>query len=235
MFDFNSLSRQGGASPAPVLYTYYTSDDMDVVAASGYFNEAYTWLKVDDLIRVVNTKNVYDLLVTSVGKKSVVIARLSKVGWASYYDTATQATPISMLADTWYDVPNNGLGTSSSSAYLPYGYTDVWNASAGQFESSDLKLGDSVDLQLDLTWTSQTGNSAVEIELVLTEDGVDYSIPYLPETAFKSTGEHRIIQQKGVFFENELSLSATAKFRIRADAASSFKVNSFYVRLYLNG
>lgn len=235
MFNLESMSRQGGASPGPVLYTYYTTDDMEVVANSGYFNIAYTWLKKDDLIRVVNTYNVYDVLVTAVGKKSVTVARISKVGWASYYDTATQLTPIAMSPDVWYPLPNDGLGAQGSSAYLPYNYSDLWSVANQRFESDDLKLGDSVDLQIDLTWTSLTGNTEVEIDLVLTLDGTEVRRVFMPRTDFKGTGAHQIVLQQGVFFENELSLNAEGKFEIRADKASNVSVNSFYARLYLNG
>lgn len=235
MFNLESMSRQGGASPGPVLYTYHTIDDMDVVASSGYFNIAYTWLKKDDLIRVVNTVNVYDLLVTAVSKKSVTIARISKMGWASYYDTATPLTPIAMSPGVWYPLPNDGLGPASNSSYLPYGYTDLWSIANQRFESDNLKLGDSVDLQIDLTWINSTGNTEVEIDLVLTLDSTEVRRVFMPRTDFKRTGTHQLVVQQGIFFENELSLNAKAKFEIRAEKASTVSVNSFYARLYLNG
>ncbi|MCP3675276.1 MAG: hypothetical protein GY829_12495, partial [Gammaproteobacteria bacterium] len=60
-FDFNFLSNTGGTSPAPILYTYSTTDSKATVSASGYFNSGFTKLKINDLITVVNDTEVFTL------------------------------------------------------------------------------------------------------------------------------------------------------------------------------
>jgi len=40
-------------------------------------------------------------------------------GFIDYNDTSTSATPITLVADTWTTIPNDGLGAFSNDSYKP--------------------------------------------------------------------------------------------------------------------
>jgi len=72
-FDFNFLSNTGGTSPAPIIYTYLTSDNRNQVLAANYFNDASPKLREDDLIAVVTPNTELKVRVLSVVGRVVTV------------------------------------------------------------------------------------------------------------------------------------------------------------------
>lgn len=72
-FDFNFLSRHGGTTPAPAIYTYLTSDTRFQVLAVGYFNQGFTNLKKDDFIDVVTPNTEFKVIVTAIVGQVVTV------------------------------------------------------------------------------------------------------------------------------------------------------------------
>lgn len=88
-------------------------------------------------------------------------------GVADYNDTATATTPISLTTDTWTTITNNGAGEFTNLSYLPVGVTQLLNTSTGQFDFSELALGDYVIIRNDYTVTPNTNNSLLELRYQL--------------------------------------------------------------------
>lgn len=64
------------------------------------------------------------------------------IGWQDFNDLATQTTPVTLtLADTWYTVPNDGLGDFTRTDYKVLGKPDIWNPDTDSFNFTELFVG----------------------------------------------------------------------------------------------
>jgi hypothetical protein len=58
-----------------------------------------------------------------------------------------------LSANTWTDIPNDGLGAFTNLTYLPDGITNLLDVSTGYLDLSELELGDSVLIRNDFVVT----------------------------------------------------------------------------------
>ncbi len=97
-------------------------------------------------------------------------------GIADYNDTETSVNPITLIADTWTTLTNDGLGSFTNLAYLPSGVTNLMNTSTGSFDFSELNLGDNCFIRNDFSVTPNTNNSLLELRYQLGGTGNIYTL-----------------------------------------------------------
>lgn len=88
-------------------------------------------------------------------------------GIADYNDASTSATPIVMSAGTWTTVTNDGQGAATNTQYLPKGVDFLMDLSTGQFDFSQLDVGDNCFIRNDFSVTPQTNNALLELRYQL--------------------------------------------------------------------
>ena len=88
-------------------------------------------------------------------------------GFADYNDEATAITPIVLPANTWITLTNDGTGAFTNLGYLPTGVTQLMDTSTGQFDFSELKLGDNCFVRNDFSVTPQTNNALLKLRYQL--------------------------------------------------------------------
>lgn len=121
-----------------------------------FFNEGVIWLGDGD------------------GGSPVNIAAGDISGWIDYNDTTGD---VAMTADTWTDVPNNGLGAFSNNTYPPTGVSELLDVATGKIDPTELDLGDTMLVRLDLTVTPTVNNSRLEMQFTLGTGGNAYTLP----------------------------------------------------------
>lgn len=94
-------------------------------------------------------------------------------GFADYNNTDN---PTSITEDTWTTIPNDGLGAFSNSTYIPAGVTRFIDTSTGQFDFSDLSLGDSVLIRNDFSINPDTNNALLEMRYQLGDGAGAYTL-----------------------------------------------------------
>ena len=97
-------------------------------------------------------------------------------GIADYNDYETSINPITLIADTWTTLTNNGLGSSTNLSYLPSGVTNLMDTSTGYFDFSELNLGDNCFIRNDFSVTPDTNNSLLELRYQLGGTGNIYTL-----------------------------------------------------------
>ena len=97
-------------------------------------------------------------------------------GMADYNDTATASTPITLVADTWTTITNDGLGSFTNLIHFPVDVTSLMNTPAGSFDFSELPLGCVVMIRNDMTITPTNNNSLLETRLQLGTGGNTYTL-----------------------------------------------------------
>ena len=87
-------------------------------------------------------------------------------GWQNYEDVTTQSTPIALtVADTWYDLTNDGAGSLSSEVFAPNGNGPIWDTATNAFDFTDLAVGDIVRIRVDVEFVTSATNHRVEMRL----------------------------------------------------------------------
>jgi len=83
-------------------------------------------------------------------------------GFIDYNDTNTSTSPVTLLANTWTTIPNDGLGAFTNKNYKPNGVTELMNTSTGAIDPTELNLGDSILIRNDYTITPSTNNALLK-------------------------------------------------------------------------
>lgn len=97
-------------------------------------------------------------------------------GIADYNDSATSTTPITITSDTWTTITNDGQGGFTNLNYLPSGVTKLMDTSTGQFDFSELSLGDNCFIRNDFSITPNTNNALLELRYQLGVGGSSYTL-----------------------------------------------------------
>ena len=94
-------------------------------------------------------------------------------GFIDYNDTTGA---FSINADTWTDLPNNGLGAFTNKNYPPTGVTELMDTSTGYIDVSELGLGDNILIRNDYTVNPNTNNAQLKFRYELGNGGGTYTL-----------------------------------------------------------
>ena len=94
-------------------------------------------------------------------------------GFMDYNDTTGS---ISLTANIWTDVPNNGLGTFTNKAYKPSYVTELMDVSTGYINPTELYLGDSILIRNDYVINPNSNRALLEFRYVLGAGAEEYTL-----------------------------------------------------------
>lgn len=94
-----------------------------------------------------------------------------KQGFIDYNDTTGS---ISLVANTWTTIPNNGQGAFSNDSYRPDSVTEFMDVATGAIDVSELELGDSIIIRNDYQVNPNTNNALLEFRYSLGGGGNEY-------------------------------------------------------------
>lgn len=105
-----------------------------------------------------------------------VVSLDAHFGLADYNDTSTATTPVSLVADTWTTLPNDGLGTFSQEN-LPNGVTTLLDATTGALDISELTQYSDIFIRPDFTVTPDSNNASLDFRFLLGTGDGEYTLP----------------------------------------------------------
>jgi len=94
-------------------------------------------------------------------------------GFIDYNDTTGI---VSLVADTWTIIPNNGQGAFTNKAFAPDGVTELIDVATGAIDPTGLELGDTIIIRNDYTINPNTNNSLLEFRYGLGGNGGEYTL-----------------------------------------------------------
>ena len=118
----------------------------------------FLWDKIDEVVGALNGR------VAASG------------GFIDYNDASTASVPINLSGQAWTDLPNDGLGAFTNTAYAPPGVTSLMDNSTGYIDPTQLKLGDTMLIRNDYTITPNINNTALEFRYVLGTGAGEYTL-----------------------------------------------------------
>ncbi len=191
----------------------------------------------DDLLHIVD---ISDTSGSAEGtSKKIEVANIlptdnCRTGYFQYNDLATQSTALVVLASGGFtDLPNDELGAQTLKTFAPVGVTDLWDATAGEFDWSELKLGDTIEVRLDIVVETSSPNTEIQVELFL--GGGTFSIPFVTEKTLKSATSHRLIRYSSFSIDSTFVLNGGGTFAISTSDDCDVVVNGWFLRATIRG
>lgn len=154
-------------------------------------------------------------------------------GVYDYNDLATASTPIPLtLADTQYEMTNDGAGAFTNKTYALPGVADLWDTATNRFDFTGLSLGDTVDIRFDFEVTTSSANTAIDFVIELGIGGSAYQLTFVPSSSdFKAAGTYKVVSWFGIYMGDSNTLDNPARILARSDnTGTSVKVNGWYMR-----
>lgn len=157
-------------------------------------------------------------------------------GLFDYNDLGTTAAPISVTGGAGLvNLTNDELGAFTNKAFPPTGVTDVWDASANEFDWTELKMGDMVDIRLDVDVITASVNTEFTLALQLGIGAFPYTINWFNATNFKTAATNKIVTFNSIYIGDTNTLNNPAKFVIQADKNLTVVVNGWYCKIIKRG
>jgi len=155
-----------------------------------------------------------------------------KSGFFDYNDTSTTTTPVTLLPDTWTDVPNDGAGPFSNTAYAPEGVTSVMDNSTGYLEFSQLSLGDQVIIRNDFKVTPSTNNALLEVRYVLGQGAGEYELLFWSERLDSGSGSpyQRVISFP-IYMGDENTRGGEGKLQVKLSSNGTLVNAGSYINI----
>jgi len=219
---------------------YYPKTDLKVSASEGnvLLTNGNQTIINDDVSKIdlPAFNGLYDLVTTI---KSYLTSHGDddiSGGFADYNDNATSGTPLNVTGGGAAVVlTNDTLGAYTNTQFLPEGVSRFWDASTNNFDWSDLKAGDMVDIRADITVTTSSSNTAIDVLLHLGTGGSAYTIPFIQDYNFKASGTYQKVMFNSIYMGDANTLNNGGQFKITADANCTVVVNGWYVRCLRRG
>ena len=121
-------------------------------------------------------KEIKDNMLDIVDSAIFLEDRASMGFLVDYNDTSTTSTPLTLTADTWTTIPNNGAGAFTNLNFLPSTVTRLMDTSTGAIDPSELNLGSSLLIRNDFTVTPQVNNASLDFQYTLGNGGGGYTL-----------------------------------------------------------
>lgn len=154
-------------------------------------------------------------------------------GYQQVQDTATSTVPISIPNTGVFTlITNNGLGVRSTTEFLPVGVTNLWDATTNSFDFSELEVGDTVDIRVDLTATVGTISSTINVDLNLGIGGFAYSLPVVNTLYYLTAGVKRIVDTVTIGIDDDNTRLNPAQIVCASTDALSVVNNGFLIRVH---
>jgi len=212
----NKVDKVVGKDLSENDFTDALKDKLDNLDANAEENVQADWLQDDDT-QDDYIKNKPDQLFAS-------------VGYFHYNDVATQTTPISVTAYTETLLTNDTEGSQTNRSQAPYGVSDVWFPSA--FDFSQLSIGDTIDLRVDLLLTTDSVNQKYKIFLRVGETSdYEYDLHIFDGQIKEISTDENIVGFCGFSLDYEEHLTNLSRLYIVSDDDARVKVNGWYTRI----
>jgi hypothetical protein len=160
-------------------------------------------------------------------------------GIYDYNDLATASSPIALtVANTQYELTNDGLGPFTNLNYTLADLANVWNVSTDRFSfngGSALKLGDTVDIRFDVEFTTGTTNTDINLILELGIGGTPYQLTIVADKDHSSAGSYQEVHMFSVYMGDANTLNNPGRVLASASkTGTTVKVNGWFIRALHN-
>jgi len=178
----------------------------------------------------VDTADI-DKVYISDGAGSGSWLRYTTMGWEDYQHAGADQTGLASGVPTV--VANDGAGVYSNTVGALPGSTGIWDTATSSFDfaAGNCKLGDTIDLRVDLTYTVSTNNDNMKLELKLAVgDPAEFSVT-IDERNIDTAGSQSVMRFISFYIGSNAVLNNPGQITITPDSAGDdISVNGWYIR-----
>ena len=202
------------------------NDDGNNSSGNGIFAVSTVWVNTSTDFAFILTDNSTGAAVWE------VITETSRGGFIDYNDSSTQTTPVSLVADTWTDIPNDGLGAFTNKLYSPDGVSEVLDTSTGYLDFTDLGLGSEILVRNDFTVTPQTNNALLEARYLLGTGAGEYALQFWSERLDSGSGiPYQRVTSFPIYMGDTNTRDNAGKMRLRLSTSGTVVNSGVYVSI----
>ena len=223
-FDINGrlYERVYGISHNEVTYSFYSKfNDNDSINGSS--------LRVDNTS--VNGQQISDF--TTVEDFINAIREVSfnnSVKNSGFIDYNNSAGAVSIVADTWTDVTNDGLGSFTNKTYKPDGVSELMDNNTGYLDFSELTLGSELIVRNDFTVNPNTNNSLLEVRYLLGQGGSQYALKFWSERLDNGSGiDYQRVVPFPIYMGDLNTQGGVGKLQVRLSTNGTINNSGSYI------
>ena len=158
-------------------------------------------------------------------------SRKATTGFIDYNDATGDVT---LVSDTWTDVPNNGLGAFTNKTYKPIIISDVMDTSTGYLDFSELTLGSQILIRNDFTVVPNTNNSLLEVRYVLGQGEGEYALKFWSERLDSGSGiDYQRVISFPIYMGDTNTQGGVGKLQIKLSTNGTVNNAGSYIKIDL--
>ncbi len=119
------------------------------------------------------------------GAKAVISERF---GFFDYNDADTQVNNVALLDGVWTDIPNDGAGAFTNTAYKPSTMTTLLDTNTGYLDFTELNLGSAILVRIDFVVLPQINNCVLECRYELGAGPAVYALEVFRQRLDQGSG-----------------------------------------------
>lgn len=156
---------------------------------------------------------------------------LNSVGYFDYNDSITHTTPLAFVTNTPKKLTNDTLGVNTNTSENPYGVSFVWNRTNNQFDFSQLSIGDTIDIRIQVQVTTTTANQKFKISAKFGIGSVAQFENTILSSQVKTAGLEEISFVAPFYIGSSYIRDFPAELYITSDAGGTVVVDGWYIRI----
>lgn len=180
-----------------------------------------------------DSATIYDTYVSN-GAGSGAWKSPVRLGWWDYNDLTTATTPVALtLANTQYELTNDGAGSFTTSTYKLPDVTDVWDVATNRLDFSELSIGDVVDIRFDIEFTTSSVNTAIDLDVEFDIGGTPFQISIFEALDKKTAGTYKENHQRSFYIGSAGVRDNPARILASADKTGvTVKINGWFIQVH---
>ena len=156
---------------------------------------------------------------------------LSTTGFIDYNDTTG---PVSLTADTWTDVHNNGAGAFSNNTYKPTSINEVLDTSTGYLDFSELTLGSQLIIRHDFEINPNTNNALFQVRYLLGQGANEYPLLFWSERLDNGSGiEYQRVPLFTIYMGDNNTQGGVGKLQVKLSTEGSITNAGVYINILI--
>jgi|GEM_PF-2748853 len=178
---------------------------------------------------------LYGYLDSELGKSSPQ-ASGGASGFSSWIDYNDTTGAISLVADTWTDIPNDGLGLFSNrcTGVLAGGISELLNPLTGELIFSDFKINDDLFLRHDFNIIPDTNNASLEMRYFVGESGSEYPLELpIPRLDRGSGVSYKEVGTNYIYIGDENTRLGGARLQVKLSTTGTLVNNGIAVKYFI--
>lgn len=151
-------------------------------------------------------------------------------GFFDYNDTSTSAG-VSLTADTWANIPNDGAGTFSQDTYAPPNIEELVDVSTGAIDPTSLAPGEEILIRFDVRVTPSVNNAFFSMRIQLGTGAGIYYLGLVNTTLSDGAREYSFSPEKMVYMGDANTLNNPIVPQIYCSEDASYVNLGMYISL----